>query len=90
MMVFRLLYCVATFVATLGFMKTDRQMDAVTTTGTGLVLFASLPITIFFGHKAIKAYHEYIGRLKSGDMVPEHVHTHLIDVVSGKDVEDGR
>jgi len=87
LMVFRLLYCSATFIATLGFMKTDRQLDAVTTTGTGLVLISSLPITLFFGHKAIKAYHEYMGRLKSGEMEPEHKHIHLVDVVSGKDVE---
>ena len=88
MTVFRLLYCSATFIATLGFMKTDRQLDAVTTTGTGLVLLSCLPITLFFGHKAIKAYHEYISRLKSGAMVPEHGHIHLLDVVRGKDVEE--
>jgi alanine or glycine:cation symporter, AGCS family len=88
MMSFRLLYCAATFVATLGFMKTDRQLDAVTTFGTGLVLLSSLPITLFFGHKAIKAYHEYMHRLKSGSMVPEHVHVHLAEVISGKDVEE--
>ncbi len=83
---FKILYCAATFVATLGFMRTDRELDAVTTTGTGMVLLVSLPITLFFGHKAMAAYHEYIGRLKSGKMIPEHKHVHLADVVSGKDV----
>ena len=90
MMAFRLLYCLATFVATLGFMRTDRELDAVTTTGTGLVLLSSLPITLFFGYKAIRAYKEYIGRLKAGTMIPEHLHPHLVDVVSGKDVEEDR
>lgn len=88
LMLFKLLYCAATFVATLGFMRTDRQLDAVTTTGTGLVLLASLPITLIFGYKAMAAYHDYIARLKSGSMVPEHLHPHLIDVISGKDVEE--
>jgi AGCS family alanine or glycine:cation symporter len=85
---FKVLYCTATFVATLGFMRTDRELDAVTTTGTGMVLLVSLPITIIFGYKAIAAYHEYIARLKSGSMVPEHRHPHLVDVISGKDVEE--
>ena len=86
-MIFKVLYCIATFVATLGFMRTDRELDAVTTTGTGLVLLVSLPITIIFGYKAIAAYKEYIGRLKSGEMKPQHTRIHLIDVIRGKDVE---
>jgi AGCS family alanine or glycine:cation symporter len=87
-MLFKVLYCAATFVATLGFMRTDRELDAVTTTGTGMVLLVSLPITIIFGYKAMAAYHEYIARLKSGSMVPEHLHPHLAEVISGKDVEE--
>lgn len=87
-MLFKLFYCSATFVATLGFMRTDRELDAVTTTGTGLVLLVSLPITLIFGYKAIAAYHDYIARLKSGSMVPEHLHPQLFDVISGKDVEE--
>ena len=87
-MPFKLLYCIATFVATLGFMRTDRQLDAVTTTGTGLVLLVSLPITLIFGYKAVAAYQDYIARLKAGSMAPERLHPHLIDVISGKDVED--
>lgn len=87
-MVFKLLYCAATFVATLGFMRTDRELDAVTTTGTGLVLLVSLPITLIFGYKAVAAYHDYISRLKAGSMVPQHPRPRLIDVISGRDVQE--
>ncbi len=87
-LLFKVLYCIATFMATLGFMRTDRQLDAFTTTGTGLVLLASLPITLIFGYKAIAAYQDYIARLKAGEMVPENRHPHIIDVVSGRDVEE--
>ena len=83
-MPFKVLYCLATFVATIGFLRTDRELDAFTTTGTGLVLLTSLPITLFFGHKAIKAYHEYISRLKSGEMTPVNEHIHVLDVIRGK------
>ena len=64
---FKLTYCFATFVATFGFITTDRQLDAVTTTGTGLVLISGLSITLLFGYKAIKEYHRYIQRLSAGE-----------------------
>ncbi len=81
---YKLLYCSATFVATLGFMRTDRELDAITTTGTGLVLLASLPITLIFGHKAIAAYRSYITRLKAGEFDTEYHKARLIDVVGGR------
>ena len=84
LLLFKILYCLATFVATIGFLKTDRELDAFTTTGTGFVLLTGLPITLFFGHKAIAAYKDYIRRLKSGEMTPEHKHVSLLDVIKGK------
>jgi alanine or glycine:cation symporter, AGCS family len=81
---YKLLYCSATFVATLGFMRTDRELDAITTTGTGMVLLASLPITLIFGHKAIAAYHTYITKLKAGEFDTDYHRTRLIDVIGGK------
>jgi len=56
---FKITYCFATLVATFGFITTDRELDAVTTTGTGLVLLSGLFITLIFGHKAMKEYHRY-------------------------------
>ena len=84
---FYLIYCVLTGVTTLGFIKTDVELDLVTTTGTGLLLIVSFPITIFLSRQAIAAYKEYMARLSSGNMKAEHEHIHLADVVSGKDVE---
>ncbi len=84
---YRYLYCSMTAVTTLGFITTDRQLDAITTTGTGLLLIATLPVTLFFAPKAVAAYRDYIARLKSGSMVPEHPAVHLGQVVTGRDVE---
>ena len=83
LLAFKVLYCFATFVATLGFLRTDRELDAFTTTGTGLVLLTGLPITLFFSRKAITQYHEYIARLKSGEMVRVKERIRLIDVIRG-------
>ena len=82
---YKLLYCFATFVATLGFMRTDRELDAITTTGTGLVLLASLPITVIFGHKAIAAYRIYVAKLKAGEFDTDYHKARLVDVISGRE-----
>jgi len=86
---YRYLYCAMTVVTTLGFINTDRQLDTITTMGTGLLLIASLPVTLFFAPQAIAAYRDYIKRLKSGSMHPEHPRVHLAEVVTGKDVDPG-
>ncbi len=69
--VFKLLYCGMTFVATLGFIRTDRELDTITTIGTGIVLISGLSITLLLGHKAIAAYKQYIARLKSGEFLEQ-------------------
>ncbi len=83
-MAYKLVYCLMTFVATLGFIRTDRELDAFTTTGTGLVLLASLPITLIFGHKAIAAYHAYIVKLKAGDFDTEYHRTSVSSLFGRK------
>jgi len=68
---FKLLYCTMTLVATFGFIRTDRELDTLTTIGTGIVLIASMSITLTFGHKAIAAYRQYIPRLKAGEFLSQ-------------------
>ncbi|TDJ31570.1 MAG: sodium:alanine symporter family protein [Gammaproteobacteria bacterium] len=83
---YRLIYIILIVVATLGFMRTDAQLDALTSLGTGVMLWVNIPITLFFGYKAMRAYHNYIGRLKAGKFHP-HATPKIADVVSGHDVE---
>lgn len=64
----------------------DEELDAWTTLGLGVMLVANIPIMLTFGFMAMKAYHEYIGRLKRGEF-DEHAAPPLSDVVEGKDVE---
>jgi AGCS family alanine or glycine:cation symporter len=66
---YKVAYCALIVVATLGFVKTDADLDNVTSFGTGVMLFGNIPILWFFGYQAMRSYKGYIGRLKSGEMV---------------------
>lgn len=67
---------------------TDAELDMWTTLGLGVMLWANIPIMLIFGRQAMKAYHEYIRRLKSGEIDrTAHEAPKIIDVVEGKDVE---
>ncbi|MEO0996325.1 MAG: amino acid carrier protein, partial [Pseudomonadota bacterium] len=84
---YKLVFCALIIVATLGMIETDRDLDNMTGIGTGVMLFANLPILWIFGRQAMRAYHEYIGRLKAGQMGPDHPAPSLEDLISGKDVK---
>jgi AGCS family alanine or glycine:cation symporter len=83
---YKVLYCLLAVVATMGFISTDAALDALTSFGTGVMLFANIPIMLIFGYAAMKAYHAYMGRLRRGEFHP-HKTPSVEDVVSGRDVE---
>ena len=101
-MVYKLVYCALILLTTIAAMPlitgaggnkraligTDTQLDMWTTLGLGVMLVANIPIMIIFGSQAMKAYHEYVGRLKRGELDSgAHTPAPMEDVVSGKDVE---
>lgn len=65
---YRVGYILAVAVATLGFIRTDKQLDQWTALGTGVMLVANIPIMLVFGHQAMAAYRSYIRRLDAGEM----------------------
>ena len=65
---FKLLYCGLAVVSTVGFLKTDAQLDNLSGLGTGLMLFVNIPVMWFLGRKAMGAYHDYMRRLDAGEM----------------------
>lgn len=83
---YKLVYCLLIVVATWGFLKTDRDLDNLTGIGTGVMLFANVPIMWIFGRQAMLAFKDYVARLKSGRMGPEHPPPSLEDLLSGKSV----
>jgi AGCS family alanine or glycine:cation symporter len=86
-MPYKLIFCALTIVATMDFIKTDAQLDNLTGFGTGVMLFVNVPIMWLLGSQAMLAYKDYIARLKSGRMGPEHKPPSLEDLMSGRDVE---
>ena len=84
---YKLFYCGLIILATLGFVKTDADLDNVIGVGTGIILFANIPITLMFGYQAMRAYKDYIARLKSGRIGPDHPTPSIEDLLTGRDVE---
>jgi AGCS family alanine or glycine:cation symporter len=89
-MPYKLVYCGLIILATVGLIETDRELDNLTGIGTGVMLFANVPIIWLFSRQAMRAYHDYIGRLKSGQVGPGHRPPPLEDLISGRDVERRR
>ncbi len=83
---YKLVYCALIIIATLGFIKTDVDLDLVTGVGTGVMMFSNLPILWFFGYQAMRAYRDYVERLKAGRMGPDHPPPSLDELLSGRDV----
>jgi AGCS family alanine or glycine:cation symporter len=87
---YQLVYCSLIILATLGHIQTDADLDNVTGVGLGVMMWANIPITLIFGYQAMRAYKEYVGRLKGGGMRPDHPPPDLDDLLSGRDVLRGR
>jgi AGCS family alanine or glycine:cation symporter len=51
-----------------------------------VMLLANVPIMWLFGRQAMLAYHNYVERLKTGRMGPDHPRPSIEDLVSGRDV----
>ena len=84
---FRLIYCSLTFVATLGHIKTSTDLDNMTGIGLGVIIYANLPICWIFGYQAMRAYKDYIRRLKEGRMGADHPPPSIDDLLSGRNVQ---
>jgi AGCS family alanine or glycine:cation symporter len=85
-MPYRVIYCMLVLVAASPLIRTENELDVISTVGTGVMLWANIPIMLIFGPIAMRAYHDYVRRLRAGEM-KGHDYPKLSDVVEGKDVE---
>ncbi len=65
---YKIVYCLLIVVATLPIVKTAKEIGNLSDLGTGIMLWANIPIMLIFGAMAMKAYHSYFARLKSGEI----------------------
>ena len=64
---YKIVFCGLIILATMGFIETDVDLDNMTGVGTGVMLFANVPILWIMGYQAMRAYKAYIARLKNGE-----------------------
>jgi AGCS family alanine or glycine:cation symporter len=83
---YKFIYCALIIVATWGFIESDADLDNLTGFGTGVMLWANVPIMWVFGRQAMRAYHDYIDRLKTGKIGLDHPPPTLEDLLSRRDV----
>jgi len=83
---YKIIYCLLAVVATTNLVRTDQELDALTSLGTGVMLWANIPIMLIFGATAMRAYHKYFKKLDAGEF-HGHKPASITDVVEGKDVE---
>jgi alanine or glycine:cation symporter, AGCS family len=84
-MPYRVVYCML-IILSVQMVRTQDQLDLFSNFGTGVMLWANVPIMLLFGGKAMRAYHDYLRRFKSGEMEAAHASPRLRDVVTGRDV----
>jgi len=83
-MPYRVVYCLLIMVS-VQLIRTQDELDLFSTFGTGVMLWANIPIMLIFGPMAMRAYRDYFKRLNDGRM-PAHAAPRFGEVVSGKDV----
>ena len=70
-MAFRILICALMILAGTRFVETATEVDALTTLGTGVMLWVNIPLTILLASQAMRAYRSYLSRLDRGDFAAE-------------------
>lgn len=81
---YKIIYCGLIIVATSSLIETTTELDNLTGLGTGVMLFANIPIMLIFGRQAMKAYHKYIRRLDAGEF-KAHREKSFVEMVEDKD-----
>ncbi len=62
-------------VSTIGIMESDADLDGLTALGTGVMLWANIPIMLIFSFVAMKAHRSDIRRLNVGESQPHKART---------------
>jgi len=68
---YKVLYCALIILACAGFITTDAALDSLTGFGTGIMLFANIPIMLIFSRETMREHHEYLRKLKAGEFPRE-------------------
>jgi AGCS family alanine or glycine:cation symporter len=85
---YKVLYCLAIVIASMpALISTDAQLDNLTALGTGVMLWANIPIMLIFGVVAMRTYKDYFRRMKAGLTDLPHEPPKIVDVIEGHDLD---
>jgi AGCS family alanine or glycine:cation symporter len=85
-MAYKVIFCLCTVVVTLpGFISSDAQLGNLSDLGTGVMLFANVPIVLAMAYRAMRVQADYFRRLASGEIKPTHDALRITDLVEGKE-----
>ena len=85
---YKILYCLAIVIASMpALIATDAQLDNLTALGTGVMLWANIPIMLIFGAVAMRTYKDYFRRMKAGLTDQPHEPPRIVDVIEGHDLD---
>jgi len=84
-MPYRIAYCLLVMVSCTSFIRSENELDIVSSLGTGVMLFANIPIMLVFGRQAMREYHAYFRKLDKGEF-QQHAAPSILDVAEGKNV----
>ena len=65
---YRWVWVALIFGTCLGFIRTDAEIDTISTVALGFMLAINLPAMLILGPKIMGAWHDYFRRLKSGEL----------------------
>ncbi len=68
---YRVVYCLLVLVASSPLVRTEAELDTLSTLGTGVMLFANVPIMLIFAPQAMGAFHDYFRRRREGRVRPQ-------------------
>jgi AGCS family alanine or glycine:cation symporter len=68
---YKLIYCGLIIISTASLIETNTELGNITALGTGLMLWANIPLTLIFASFAMKKYHEYGRKLKAGEFTQD-------------------
>lgn len=65
---YRVVWCLLIFATCLGYIRTDSDIDTISTVALGFMLAVNVPAMVLLGPTAMRAYHDYFRRLKAGQI----------------------
>jgi len=68
---YKIAVCAIMLLAGTTLIKTTAEIDAMSTMGTGLMLWVNIPLCLLLANVAMRAYHDYIRRLDAGEFAHE-------------------